>query len=97
MKGLKTVYGLQLRRMTFLPLKLLRPDGLRENTKQRSSRTLTMTSEGLLTPVFAGVAREINFYLSLNRHGRMLLDHLEERASSGLWPRFSPRLQVHAT
>jgi hypothetical protein len=35
--------------------------------------------EGLLTPIFGWVAREINFYLSLNRHGRMLQDHLEER------------------
>jgi hypothetical protein len=39
---------------------------------KRSSRTLTMTkAKRLLTS--PGVAREINFYLSLNRHGRMLL------------------------
>jgi hypothetical protein len=34
------------------------------------------------------VAREINFYLSLNRHGRMLLQPPGgPEAPSGLWPR----------
>jgi hypothetical protein len=42
----------------------------------------------LLTPFSPSVAREINFYLSLNRHGRMLLRPPGgTEAPSGLWPR----------
>jgi hypothetical protein len=62
-------------------------DGLRENTKLQ--KIFADDEEATLYSSFSpGVAREINFYLELNRHGRMLL-RLSGRAepSSGLWPR----------
>jgi hypothetical protein len=44
--------------------------------------------EGPLITFFRLVSREINFYLALNRHGRMLLRPSGgSELPSGIWPR----------
>jgi hypothetical protein len=92
MKGVKKVYGVIREKIEGLPptteavgTTLL--DGLRKNTNLQKifADDDNMTVNSCFPP---GVAREIDFYLSLNRHGRMLLQPpggLEP--PSGLWPR----------
>jgi hypothetical protein len=62
-------------------------DGLRENTKLQ--KIFADNDEDTVDSSFLpSVAREIDFYLSLNRHGRMLLQLPGgSEPSSGLWPR----------
>jgi hypothetical protein len=62
-------------------------DGLRKNTKLQN--IFLGHDEANVDSYFSpGVAREINFYLSLNCHGRMLLRPPGgSEAPSGLWPR----------
>jgi hypothetical protein len=65
-------------------------DGLRENTKLQKIIDEHRTVDSTFSP---GLAREINFYLGLNRRGRMLLrlsGHSEP--PSGLWPRVLAKL-----
>jgi Ran GTPase-activating protein (RanGAP) involved in mRNA processing and transport len=96
MKGLRRVYGLVVRKRNLGPpteavgMALL--DGLRENRKLQeiySDMQKILASAGSIAPFFSpGIAREIDFYLSLNRHGRILLRPPEgAEAPSGLWPR----------
>jgi Ran GTPase-activating protein (RanGAP) involved in mRNA processing and transport len=94
MKGLKTVYGLVIGRNGVPPpeavgMALL--DGLRKNTKlQKVFPDGGATVDSYFSP---DLAREIDFYLELNRHGRMLLTlsgHSEP--PSGLWPRVLAKL-----
>jgi Ran GTPase-activating protein (RanGAP) involved in mRNA processing and transport len=90
MNGLKSVYGLvTVRNGVALTeaVGMALVGGLRENTKLqhifsgRDERTVDSSFS-------SGVAREIDFYLSLNRHGRMLLRSPGgSELSSGLWPR----------
>jgi Ran GTPase-activating protein (RanGAP) involved in mRNA processing and transport len=106
MKGLKAVYGLVTSQITVLnsdapteAVGLALVDGLRENTKLQkifednalSSRTLvSATADSFFSP---GIAREIEFYLGLNRNGRMLLTLSgESEPPSGLWPRVLAKL-----
>jgi Ran GTPase-activating protein (RanGAP) involved in mRNA processing and transport len=89
MKGLKAVYGLSNRNGVNLTeeVGMALVNGLRENTKLQ--KIIADDEEATLDSSFSpGVAREIDFYLGLNRHGRMLL-RLSGRAEppSGLWPR----------
>jgi hypothetical protein len=84
------VYGLVVEKDDTLPpteavgMTLL--DGLRENTKLQD--IFTDHDEASVDSYFSpGVAREIEFYLSLNRHGRMLLQPPGgTEPPSGLWP-----------
>jgi hypothetical protein len=90
MNGLKEVYGLVIM-YDGVPTEavgMALVDGLRKNTKLQKlvapkvGRTII---DYLFSP---GVAREIKFYLSLNRHGRMLLRPPGgSEPPSGIWPR----------
>jgi Ran GTPase-activating protein (RanGAP) involved in mRNA processing and transport len=90
MKGLTSVYGLVTVRNNVPPtvgvgIALL--DGLRKNTKLQKifADYDQETVDSFFSP---GVAGEIDFYLSLNRHGRMLLrSPVGSEPPSGLWPR----------
>jgi Ran GTPase-activating protein (RanGAP) involved in mRNA processing and transport len=90
MKGLKKVYGLLIMGDEVGPTKALRKvlvDGLRQNTKLQNIFTddERATVDSSFPP---GAAREINFYLGLNRHGRILLRSPGcSEVPSGLWPR----------
>jgi hypothetical protein len=90
MKGLKTVYGLVIMGDELAPTKTFCKalvDGLRRNTKLQS---LFADDDGATVESFfpPGVARRINFFLGLNRHGRMLLrPSTGSEIPSGLWPR----------
>jgi hypothetical protein len=88
MKGLKAVFGItaDVVASTEMVGRAL-VDGLRENTKLQN--IFTDDDEASVDSYFPpGVAREINFYLSLNRHGRMLLRPPGGfEPPSGLWPR----------
>jgi Ran GTPase-activating protein (RanGAP) involved in mRNA processing and transport len=95
MKGLKSVYGLVtglLADASTNAVGLALVDGLRENTKLQKifedSETATVGSK------FApDVAREIDFYLGLNRHGRRMLRLSgDSEPPSGLWPRVLAKL-----
>jgi Ran GTPase-activating protein (RanGAP) involved in mRNA processing and transport len=70
MKGLKVVYGLVAKNTEAVGMALL--DGLRKNTMLQNifAGDERATVDSCFSP---GVAREIDFYLSLNLHGRMLL------------------------
>jgi hypothetical protein len=98
MNGLKIAYGLLVKRDGVAPTEAVGMAlvvGIRENTKLQTilhddndfnGRTVHST----FSP---GLAREINFYLGLNRRGRMLLrlsGHSEP--PSGLWPRVLAKL-----
>jgi hypothetical protein len=98
MKGLKAVYGLVdkrdgVARTEAVGMALV--DGLRENTKlqkifeDNDDWIVDWTVDSTFSP---GLAREINFYLGLNR-GRVLL-RLSGRSEppSGLWPRVLAKL-----
>jgi Ran GTPase-activating protein (RanGAP) involved in mRNA processing and transport len=90
MKGLKKVFGLMIIGDDSAPNEAVGValfDGLGKNTKLQKifadNEKATVHSN-----VPSGVARKIDFYLSLNRHGRMLLRPPEgSEAPSGLWPR----------
>jgi hypothetical protein len=90
MKGLKSVFGLVTVRNDGPPTEgvgMALANGLRKNTKLQNIFTGSdgKTVEFYFSP---GVAREIDFYLSLNRHGRMLLRPPGgSEPPSGLWPR----------
>jgi hypothetical protein len=89
MKGLKEAYGLGFKRNAVPPTEaagMALLHGLRKNTKlQKIFRGSGEIVESYFSP---GVARESNFYLSLNRHGRMLLRPTGgSEPPSGLWPR----------
>jgi Ran GTPase-activating protein (RanGAP) involved in mRNA processing and transport len=95
MKSLKSVYGLVAGLLADAPTEavgLALVDGLRENTKLQKifedSETATVGSK------FApDVAREIDFYLGLNRHGRRMLRLSgDSEPPSGLWPRVLAKL-----
>jgi hypothetical protein len=95
MKGLKAVYGLVFKRNGVAPTEavgMALVDGLRENTKLQKlfDDNDAWSVDSTFSP---DVAREINFYLGLNRHGRMLL-RLSGRSEppSGLWPRVLAKL-----
>jgi hypothetical protein len=95
MKGLKSVYGLAGGISSVTPSEAVGSalvDGLRENTKLQniSKDNVLRTVDSAFSP---GLAREINFYLGLNRRGRMLL-RLSGRSESprGLWPRVLAKL-----
>jgi Ran GTPase-activating protein (RanGAP) involved in mRNA processing and transport len=90
MNGLKAVYGLVVERNGVPPTEavgLALVDGFRENTKLQ--KIFTDDDEETVDSYFpSGIAREINFYLSLNRHGRMLLRPPGgSEPPFGLWPR----------
>jgi hypothetical protein len=95
MEGLKEVYGLIVRRNDVPPTEAVGTallDGLRENKKLQEiypDVQKRLASAGSIPPFFPpAVAREIDFYLSLNRHGRMLLRPPGGfEPPSGLWPR----------
>jgi hypothetical protein len=90
MKGLKAVYGLMILEDGVACTKafgMALIDGLRENTKLQKIFTEDdgATVDSYFPP---DVAREISFYLGLNRHGRMLLrPPAGSELPSGLWPR----------
>jgi Ran GTPase-activating protein (RanGAP) involved in mRNA processing and transport len=90
MKGLKTVYGLVIMGDEIAPPKALRKvlvDSLRQNTRLQKifADDDGATVDSYFTP---GAARVINFFLGLNRHGRMLLQPPGgSEIPSGLWPR----------
>jgi hypothetical protein len=94
MKGLKAVYGFRngngVKLTEAVGAALV--EGLRENTKLQN---IFADDEGetLHSSFSLGVAREINFYLRLNRHGRMLL-RLSGKSEppNGLWPRVLAKL-----
>jgi Ran GTPase-activating protein (RanGAP) involved in mRNA processing and transport len=90
MKGLKAVYGLVIMGDGVAPTEAVGMallDGLRKNTKLQNifAGNETATVDSSFSP---GLAREIDFYLSLNRHGRMLLRPPGgSEPPYGLWPR----------
>jgi Ran GTPase-activating protein (RanGAP) involved in mRNA processing and transport len=90
MKGLKAVYGLVIMGDEVAPTRTLCKalvDGLRQNIMLQ---TLFADDDGATidSSFSPGVAQEINFYLGLNRHGRMLLRlPLGPEFPSGLWAR----------
>jgi hypothetical protein len=90
MKGLQSVYGLVGGIFGVPPTEavgLALVDGLRKNTKLQ--KILEDNDAATVDSSFSpGVAREIHFYLGLNRCGRTLL-RLPGRSEpqSGLWPR----------
>jgi hypothetical protein len=99
LKGLKAVYGLvdDNKRNGVVPTEavgMALVAGLRKNTKlQKISDDNDFngrTGDSYFAP---DVAREINFYLGLNRRGRILL-RLSGRSEppSGLWPRVLAKL-----
>jgi hypothetical protein len=98
MKCLKAVYGLVDKRHGVAPteaVEMALVDGLRENTKlqkifEYNDHDDVANIDSSFSP---GLAREINFYLGLNRNGRILL-RLSGRAEppSGLWPRVLSKL-----
>jgi hypothetical protein len=92
MKGLKSVYGLAVGSNDVpstgteaVGMAIL--DGLRKHTKLQ--KIFPCTSARDVDSYFPpGDAREIEFYLSLHRHGRMLLrPRGGSEHPSGLWPR----------
>jgi hypothetical protein len=86
MKGLKSLYGRLVSDAPTEAVGMALVDGLRKNTKLRIFEDNSgATVASFFSPA---VAREINFYLELNRQGRMLL-RLSRRSEppSGLWPR----------
>jgi hypothetical protein len=90
MKGLKSVYGLVTVRNDVPPTEgvgMTLANGLRKNTKLQ--KIFYDSDEETIASFFPpGVAREIYFYLSLNRHGRMLLRPPGgSEPPSGIWPR----------
>jgi Ran GTPase-activating protein (RanGAP) involved in mRNA processing and transport len=90
MNGLKVVYGLVFMSDGVPPTEAVGMallDGLRKNTKLQ--KVFPDCDSGTFDSLFSpGVAREIKFYLSLNRHGRMLLRPPGgSEPPSGLWPR----------
>jgi Ran GTPase-activating protein (RanGAP) involved in mRNA processing and transport len=95
MKGLEVVYGLLVERdgvTSTEAVGMALADGLRENTKLQKlfhdNDDVTVDSSFSL-----GLAREINFYLGLNRNGRMLLRLSGgSEPPSGLWPRVLSKL-----
>jgi Ran GTPase-activating protein (RanGAP) involved in mRNA processing and transport len=92
MKGLREVYGLVVKRDDVPPTEAVGTallDGLLKNTKLQEIMHNIFVNAESVTPFFSpGVAREIDFYLSLNRHGRMLLRPPGgAEGPSGLWPR----------
>jgi hypothetical protein len=91
MKSLKSVYGLVAVMNDVPPTEAVGKallDGLHKNTKLQNifaGNNVRIIMDSSFSP---GVAWEIDFYLSLNRHGRMLLRSPEgSELSSGLWPR----------
>jgi Ran GTPase-activating protein (RanGAP) involved in mRNA processing and transport len=90
MKGLREMHGVVVERSGVVPTEAVGTallDGLRKNTKLQKifADDHVATVESYFPP---GVGREINFYLSLNRHGRMLLRPPGgSEPPSGLWPR----------
>jgi hypothetical protein len=91
MKGLKEVYGLVAARNGVTPTEasgMALVDGLRKNTKLEKifrDDDDDTTIDSIWPP---HVARLINFYLELNRRGRMLLRLPgSSEPPSGLWPR----------
>jgi hypothetical protein len=83
------VYGLVEKRNGVPPTEVVRmalAEDLRENKKLQN---IFVDNEETVDSFFSpGVAREIDFYLSLNRHGRMLLRPPGgSEPPSGLWPR----------
>jgi Ran GTPase-activating protein (RanGAP) involved in mRNA processing and transport len=104
MKGLKAVYGL-VTGLVAVPnsdtpstdaVGLALVDGLRENSKLQMIFEYNdddHNSTTLYSSFSPGVAREIEFYLGLNRHGRMLLTLSgDSEPPSGLWPRVLAKL-----
>jgi hypothetical protein len=90
MKGLREVYGLMIIGDGVPPTEAVGMallDGLRENTKLHE--IIADDDEATIESYFSpGVAREIDFYLSLNSHGRMLLRPPGgAEPPSGLWSR----------
>jgi hypothetical protein len=67
-------------------------DGLRENTKFQN--IFEDNEAGTVDSSFSpGIAREIDFYLGLNRHGRRMLGLSgDSEPPSGLWPRVLAKL-----
>jgi Ran GTPase-activating protein (RanGAP) involved in mRNA processing and transport len=89
MNGLKVVYGLVAMRNDIAPTEvggLALVDGLRKNTMLQN--IIADDDEETVDSSFPpGIAREINFYLTLNRHGRMLLRPPGgSEPPSGIWP-----------
>jgi Ran GTPase-activating protein (RanGAP) involved in mRNA processing and transport len=90
MKSLREVYGLMINGDGDPPTEAVGMtllDGLRKNTKLQK---IFVGDDGASIDSYfpPSVAREINFYLSLNRHGRMLLRPPGGfEPPSGLWPR----------
>jgi hypothetical protein len=95
MKGLQAVYGMVAVRNAVPPTEavgMALVDGLRENTKlQKIFRDSDYrTVDSTFSP---GLAREINFYLELNRRGRKLLRFSgRSEPPIGLWPRVLAKL-----
>jgi hypothetical protein len=91
MKGLKIVWGLVAEKDDVPPTKavvIALLGGLRENTKVQEICSGGYNEATVDSCFSAGVAREIDFYLSLNRHGRVLLRPPGgTEPPSGLWPR----------
>jgi hypothetical protein len=90
MKGLKAAYGLVAKRNDVPPTEavgITLLDGLRQNTELQKFLKGD-GGESVDSYFFPSVAREIDFYLSLNRHGRMLLRPPGgSEPPSALWPR----------
>jgi hypothetical protein len=108
MKGLKAVYGLVDGLVTGLnrnnpstttdAVGLALVEGLRENSKLQKifeandTDYISRTLDSSFTP---DVARGIDFYLGLNRHGRMLLTLSgDSEPPSGLWPQVLAKLST---
>jgi Ran GTPase-activating protein (RanGAP) involved in mRNA processing and transport len=99
MKSLKSVYGLVAKTNGVAPTEavaLALVDGLRENTKLKhifDSEDSDLNARIVVSYFAPDVAREIEFYLGLNRHGRMLLRLSgDSEPPSGLWPRVLAKL-----
>jgi Ran GTPase-activating protein (RanGAP) involved in mRNA processing and transport len=95
MKGLKSVSGVLVKRDGVASTKavgMALVDSLRKNTKLQKifHDDDVITVDSFFSP---GLAREINYYLGLNRRGRMLLQltGLSE-PPSGLWPQVLAKL-----
>jgi Ran GTPase-activating protein (RanGAP) involved in mRNA processing and transport len=99
MKGLKAVYGLVAKRSGVAPTEavgLALVDGLRKNMmllKVFAIEDSDLNARTVASMFAPDVAREINFYLELNRHGRTMLTLSgTSEPPRGLWPRVLAKL-----
>jgi hypothetical protein len=98
---LKDVYGVAFERNDVPPTEAVGMglfDGLRKKSKLQKVFAGDGADEKVNSSFSPGVVREINFYLALNRHGRMLLRPPGgSEPPSGIWPRVLAKITYWST